>query len=290
MNSNRILAVGLVVTLALCCLGVVLPLADQFGPPSPLKASGKIQVAIDYPEEELGTGLVFRVYCTTNLPLSLVPPTVQPANGSFEQGLDGWDPRGSLRVANQGSSSAHSVAFNSGNEQPSGVLTTIVATVPGAAYELRFDQGISDYVHGEQQLLVNTQGSNLVQETFTLVGDGTANLVWTNRLLRFTASSDWTRISFHDKSPVTDAVDLWLDNVEVRPQAPATDWKLIKTQPATNRLIELQVQPGSNFLVLTCSNLWGEQTFTRVVSTPPLPRADVKLTISRVAETNSTPF
>lgn len=62
---------------------------------------------------------------------------------------------------------------------------------------------------------------------------------------------------------------------------PLTNWTVITNIAGTNTSVSLPVLPGAHFFALTASNFWGESDFSNVASTPPAPRSDVNLSISR---------
>lgn len=59
------------------------------------------------------------------------------------------------------------------------------------------------------------------------------------------------------------------------------NWTLLTNVVGTNATVAVQVQPGQHFFAMTASNFWGESDFSAVASTPPLPRSDSKVSITR---------
>lgn len=142
-------------------------------------------------------------------------------NGSFEEGTMGWTASGSYVVISaQGNYVPNHLSkllvLNGANSQPNGSLSQTFPTVPGEAYQLSFDLGNLAINSNNQQLQVTLNGSTqLLNQTFTLTGNGAGNSVWSTRSYAFIANSNSTTLSFNDISTVTAGIDLLLDNVRI---------------------------------------------------------------------------
>lgn len=62
---------------------------------------------------------------------------------------------------------------------------------------------------------------------------------------------------------------------------PLTNWTALTNVVGTNLSVQLQIDPGQRYFVMTASNFWGQSDFSEVASTPSLPRRDMKLKLSR---------
>ena len=62
---------------------------------------------------------------------------------------------------------------------------------------------------------------------------------------------------------------------------PMTNWVALASTEGTNRAFTATIMPGRYYFVAIVSNFWGVSDFSNVVSVPPLPRNDTKLTIQR---------
>ena len=61
----------------------------------------------------------------------------------------------------------------------------------------------------------------------------------------------------------------------------ATNWTVLTNVVGTNLSVDIRIVPGERFFFLTASNFWGESFLSNIASTPALPRADLKPTITR---------
>jgi len=159
--------------------------------------------------------------------LSVVPAGV-PANGSFEFDYAGWTPTGSQAIVSGAPYSvtdgAKAVAFNVGQQAPSGTLSQSISITPGQNYTLTFDVGAISFSNTSQQRLqvsVVSPSGTLVAPQIVSVnapGNGT-HFVAQN--FAFIANDTTATITFQDVSQTSFNVDLVLDNVRVTAQAPA---------------------------------------------------------------------
>lgn len=164
---------------------------------------------------------------TTNIDLLLDDVRIVPqparggvANGSFEFGLGGWTPGGSVQLASTGpyvgSEGATTLVFNGADGPNDGTLFQEFITEPGLVYTLEFDAGLLAFLGTEQHLGVRVSGAaELLNETIALAGSGSGSAVYTAHSYTFTADSELTRLEFSDESATTSQVDLLLDHVRV---------------------------------------------------------------------------
>lgn len=62
---------------------------------------------------------------------------------------------------------------------------------------------------------------------------------------------------------------------------PLTNWTALTNVVGTGTVVRVRAEPGVNFFSMTASNFWGRSDFSTVASTPPAPRSDAVITISR---------
>ncbi|MEO8614597.1 MAG: DUF642 domain-containing protein [Luteolibacter sp.] len=142
-------------------------------------------------------------------------------NGSFESGYTGWTASGNQEIQSAAPYVATDgiklVVFNSANRPATGVLAQTFATSPGVVYQLSFDLGVLSFNTNEQRMQVDLTGNaTLVSQTFSLLGFSGGSKRWDAKSFNFTADSSTTTLTFRDRSPKTDALDLLLDNVRVQ--------------------------------------------------------------------------
>jgi Protein of unknown function (DUF642) len=138
-------------------------------------------------------------------------------NGSFEQGFSGWIATGNQGLVNQASQGVQAVRFNSGQKTPNAVLSQTFSTVAGGSYTLTFDYGVFCAVSSKQQRLqLSIQSKTLlVSQLITQSSFGSAVQYFPKSFL-FVADGASTTITFTDASLITDSVDSYLDNVQVK--------------------------------------------------------------------------
>jgi hypothetical protein len=148
---------------------------------------------------------------TPALPAGLV-------NGSFEQDYSGWNRSGNqdvvLGVATQGAKAAR---FNAAQKTPNAVLNQSFSTTPGRVYTLSFDYGVYSPVSQRQQRLqVTVQGQKVLLSQLIAQSAFGSSVQYLPRTFSFTADSSLTTLGFSDASLITDSVDSFLDNIQVR--------------------------------------------------------------------------
>ncbi|MEO7100587.1 MAG: SUMF1/EgtB/PvdO family nonheme iron enzyme [Luteolibacter sp.] len=152
-------------------------------------------------------------------PAVLTVKNASVGNASFESGFDGWSASGNVRVQSSigpAPDGSKIVGFNAGNAAPNGVLSQVVATVPGITYLLSFDMGVLAYNTSEQRLQVDLAGNAmLASRIFSMTGIGGGNIRWETQSLSFTADSGTTVLTFRDKSTTSFSIDLLLDNIRL---------------------------------------------------------------------------
>jgi Protein of unknown function (DUF642) len=139
-------------------------------------------------------------------------------NGDFEYGFSTWTVAGNVRVQATADDprNRYVAAFNTGNSLPNGSLEQSVATKPGATYRLTFDLGTLAYNTAEQHMGITVRGAAAVADAvISIYGSGYGRTYWERRTIYFTADSEVSHIRFIDRSLVTKAIDLLLDNVRV---------------------------------------------------------------------------
>jgi hypothetical protein len=142
------------------------------------------------------------------------------SNGGFESGYTRW-----TRSGNQVISSAvaatipeglNHVTFNSDQASPNGILAQTFTTIPGRTYMVDFHIGVLSYNGDEQRMQVDvTQATAPVSRTFPISGITGGATLWFGNTLSFTASGTAATLTFRDRSPTTNALDLLLDHVRV---------------------------------------------------------------------------
>ena len=166
-----------------------------------------------------------------------LPVTPVAANGSFEQGFEGWTVAGAADVVSggfwQASHGTKAVAFNGGQRAPNGSVARTFATTKGATYTVTFDVGaISGVNRDEQRLQVTAQGkatAPLVSQVASVKAPGNGT-TYASQRVTFVADGDTATLTFRDVSAVTMNVDLMLDNIVITsssgstptPETPAT--------------------------------------------------------------------
>jgi hypothetical protein len=148
------------------------------------------------------------------------PPPAGLTNGSFEQNFTGWTSSGNLDImtgSSNASQGTKALRFNAAQKTPNGVLSQQFTTSRGQKYTLSFDYGIFSPVRSSQQRLkVRLQGNaTLLSQTVTKTA-WTSTVQYSPNSFQFTADSSLTTLTFTDVSTVTDSVDSYLDNVQVR--------------------------------------------------------------------------
>lgn len=140
-------------------------------------------------------------------------PTI--ANGSFEQGLQGWSAAGNVATGAWAGTSdgGTAVAFGSGNTTNNGSLTQSIATVAGGRYRVTFDYRVDGRSDATQTLRARATGGGSTIGSIDTTAPGGSG--YQTRSFEFTASSNQTVIRFSDVSGETSAIDGWLDNVRV---------------------------------------------------------------------------
>lgn len=139
-------------------------------------------------------------------------------NGSFEQNYTGWTASGnqdlSTFAATQGTTA---VRFNAGNKTPNAVLSQTFSTTSGQSYTLSFDYGVYSPVNQkEQRMQVTVQGNAvLVSQQIAQSASG-SGVQFASKSFSFTADRTTTTLTFTDVSQITDSVDSYLDNVQVK--------------------------------------------------------------------------
>jgi hypothetical protein len=132
-------------------------------------------------------------------------------NGSFEFGFDGWSASGAVEVIPFHSShGTHSACFNSGDRQPSAVLTQTFLTVPGERYRLEFDFG-GGYADSQRLAVLVTGGGVLLSNL--VFGGGLSQM--SPQRFNFFADATNTTLTIRDICLYTISNDGYLDNVSV---------------------------------------------------------------------------
>jgi lysophospholipase L1-like esterase len=179
-------------------------------------------------------------------------------DGSFEANAQGWTSSGNYLVANSSlpaTNGSKLIVFNGSQTTPNGTISQTIATVPGQTYRLDFDMGVYDSGNNTQSLEITVSGnSTLLSRTESVSGNGSAGTRWTSRSLEFVSDSTSTTVSFHDVSPVTNNVDLLLD--DVRLNSGGTPTLTVNSTPANG--VSVTVSPIDNG-----SNGDGVTEFTR---------------------------
>lgn len=181
--------------------------------------------------------------------LSVVPPPSGGfANGSFENGLEGWTATGNLSVQSAApyiaTDGTRLVAFNGGNTVPNGVLSRSFPTTPGAMYELEFDYGVLAFNNSTQTLSVSVDGTARLASETVSIQRTTSNLRWLTSTLPFVADSEHATVTFRDVSPATNSLDLLLDNVRIIPQL--SRQLTVLSSPADGAIVSVEAAGGEN--------------------------------------------
>ncbi len=150
-------------------------------------------------------------------------------NGSFEAGLVGWTPTGSVEIKDSAdvvpylpTSGSKLAAFSAGQTAPNGTLSQSFSTTIGVQYVLAFDAGALGATR-EQRMQINiTGGTNLVSQQVAITAPGGLGSNWVSRSYGFIANSTTTTMTFADISASGDGADLTLDNVRLTTQVPRT--------------------------------------------------------------------
>jgi D-alanyl-D-alanine carboxypeptidase len=146
------------------------------------------------------------------------------ANGSFEQGLAGWTVTGHFDLTNWDVSDGSKVLrFNSGDQSPNAVVSQSFATTAGQSYILSFDYGIVSPMRQSQQRLEVMVVGNAV-DLSSIVSQSAFNSIvqYFSQSFTFSADRSVTTLTFRDVSPMTNSVDSYLDNVQVKTTGGAT--------------------------------------------------------------------
>jgi hypothetical protein len=140
-------------------------------------------------------------------------------NGSFEQNYSGWTATGNQDVISGASASQGTKAarFNAAQKTPNAVLSQSFSTAPGQTYTLSFDFGVYSPVSLRQQRIqVTVQGSSLLVSQLITQSAFGSTVQYSPKSYPFTANSAVTTLTFTDVSLITDSVDSYLDNVQVK--------------------------------------------------------------------------
>jgi VCBS repeat-containing protein len=161
-------------------------------------------------------------------------------NSSFEYYFYAWSHSGNVEIENSlfetqytATEGTHIAVFNSGDRDPTGIVSQSFATTPGKTYFLSFDLGSISWRNSwSQSVEVKTVGSQtLLQTTSTISGNGGGGaLKWFPWAYQFTADSATTTLSFKDTSSTSGSynLDMLLDNVRVT-AAKSTDLAVTST-------------------------------------------------------------
>jgi hypothetical protein len=159
----------------------------------------------------------------TPRPSATPTPTATPApagliNGSFEQDYTGWNHTGNQDVvigtASQGTKSAR---FNAAQKTPNAVLSQSFSTTPGRSYTLSFDYGVmSSLSLRQQRLQVTIQGTAVQVSQLITQSAFSSNVQYSPKVFSFTADKSTTTVTFTDVSVISDSVDSFIDNIQVK--------------------------------------------------------------------------
>jgi hypothetical protein len=193
-----------------------------------------------------------RVIVTLTVAAFIAEPLV---NGGFESGYNGWTWTGNqlIQVAPPYviPEGINHVTFNSDQTVPNGILAQTFSTSPGRTYTVSFHIGVLSYNSSEQRMQVEVTGTTgLVSQTFPIVGASGGATRWLANSLAFTAAGNSATLTFRDRSPTTNALDLLLDNVRVS-TPPAEVYPTVPTISGTPGNITIQMRatvPGFYFL------------------------------------------
>jgi hypothetical protein len=156
------------------------------------------------------------------------------ANGSFEDGLNGWESSGNLAVlSGQGETDGfYALAFSFGDLPSNGVLWQDIQTEEGVTYVIDFDFGkyAVEPSTGVARLrldVLDVIGGGSFSQTFSdaTTGDGTSDFssVYDSHRFTFVATGGITRLSFADLSDAQGlggSFDAMLDNVSATAAVP----------------------------------------------------------------------
>jgi hypothetical protein len=139
-------------------------------------------------------------------------------NGSFEQDYLGWNRSGNQDViTGVASHGVRAARFNGGQKAPNAVLTQSVSTIAGRSYTLSFAYGVYSPVSQRQQRLqLTVQGQKVIVSQLIIQSAFGSNVQYATKVFSFTADSAVTTLSFRDASLITDSVDSFIDNVQVK--------------------------------------------------------------------------
>ena len=141
------------------------------------------------------------------------------ANGSFEQDASSWTITGHCGiVSGAASAGTKSVGFNAAQTVPLGTVAQSFATVPGQAYTLTFDYGITSPARLSEQRLEVTVSGNTVRLSQTVSqSSSSSSIQYVQKSFTFVADRAVSTLTFRDVSTVSDSVDSFLDNVQITP-------------------------------------------------------------------------
>jgi hypothetical protein len=157
-------------------------------------------------------------------------------NGSFEEGLTGWNVSERLQIvkddpirpASQGS---NAIILNRNDQSTAGEsVSQTFATTPGQRYGLHFDYGAVGAV-ADQVLGVTVTGDGVLLDQTVRILALSANPFYVPQAFSFIANSSSTTLAFTDKSNTYVVIDGLLDHVEVA--AEASDLPTISTSPSS---------------------------------------------------------
>ena len=163
--------------------------------------------------------------------LTPIPTHEQFTNGSFEDGLEGWEVSetyGSVSVESAppyvATDGGSVVAFSSENRGNFGEIRQTVPVTPGRTYRVMFDVGNLAYRNGVMTLrcYIDFGAHRIVNRAFDVWAPSTkGGTRWLrDQFIEFTALTDEAIFTFHDNSYLTDGIDLVFDNVRLVPVSP----------------------------------------------------------------------
>jgi lysophospholipase L1-like esterase len=146
-------------------------------------------------------------------------------DGSFEQNGLQWTGSGNYAIYSpenpKASDGSTLVVFNDGERSPNGLVSQTVPTIAGQKYLLSFDMGVYAFNKQTQSLALtvtdNIVGQVILSRSDALngLGGATGSTLWVSKESKFVATSASTTLTFQDTSPVTDSIDLLLDNIQM---------------------------------------------------------------------------
>jgi hypothetical protein len=194
--------------------------------PFPLAAAATIRA------QAFRTGMTDSPVTTGTYTLAAAPPAAGGfANGSFENGTNGWTVgsrdtnAAAYTVADDQGRTAGALALALGSDNRAGnaVFSQTLATLSGAVYSVRFDYGGYGLAGKPQVLLVTATNavSELARLQLTAYGTGSylpSSTTFRRRLLTFRAASETTVLRFSDLTALADSFncDGMLDRIEIR--------------------------------------------------------------------------